>query len=505
MAFSQHQRRRNAVRFELQGDLEMDRLQFSRNILQGELGFQPIQLDYLFAMPGKKVFEVVFATYDFFEHCMERYRRKKANDTRFANIHMQPLSERDTKTVTIIMYTEIVTTPDINTWLSFYCDVRKVEPLKDQDGILTGARRAYVRLRRDQASGQLRHLPSNIQLGRERGSVFYQGQPKMCRKCGSLDHLAATCNATYCSKCRTSAHSTRECMSTIRCNLCGSEGHTFSSCPHSYANRVSRRRDPDLGQVGQEDNQGVDVEPSPQEEVPAAEHQLAEPTPQEEVPAAEHQLAEPPPQEEGPAAEHQLAESTQVLLGAPSADNTGPVPSAAAEDLDQPGASTPISRESLLDWSATPVEYRPASDDNIGLVSVPPRSRTNSTAMSSEECRDILDAIMLRLPEPTGPATPADDGNGKSTSQKRQLQLSSGDSADFADSQVWPSPSSANVSFIDSQSLDLFSSATQMKGADEDADWEMAQKKKGKKPRNSPSPAPDPAPALDPFHGLPPI
>ena len=368
MALPQHQRRRNAVRFELQGDLEMDRLQFSRNILQSELGFAPQQLDYIFAMPGKKIFEVVFATYVFFEHCVERYHRKKANDSRFQNIHMQPLSERDTKTVTIIMYTEIVTTPDINTWLSFYCDVRKIEPVKDQDGILTGARRAYVKLRRDQASGQLRHLPSTIQLGRERGSVFYQGQPKMCRKCGSLDHLAAACDAIYCSRCRTATHSTRECTAPTRCNLCGSDGHTFSSCPQSYANRVSRRRDPDLWQIGEETNQGADVEQTPQEEEPEAEHQLAVPT--------------------------------LVLPGAP-VDNTGPVPSAAEEDLDAPGTSTPMNENSRLDWSATPEEYRPASDDNIGVVSVPPRSRTNSTAMGSEECRELLDAIMMRLPEQT--------------------------------------------------------------------------------------------------------
>ena len=478
MAIPQHQRRRNAVRFELQGDLEMDRLQFSRNILQGELGFQPVQLDYLFALPGKKIFEVVFATYDFFEQCVERYRRKNANDIRFANIYMQPLSERDTKTVTIIMYTEIVTTPDINTWLSFYCDVRKVEPVKDQDGILTGARRAYVKLRRDQASGQLRHLPSTIQLGRERGSVFYPGQPKMCRKCGSLDHLAAACNATYCNKCRKTTHSTRDCSEPMRCNLCGSEGHTFSSCPQSYANKVSSRRNPDLWQVVQETNSVVVVDQHPTVELPAAEHQLTEPT--------------------------------QDILGALPADSTGPALPAVEDDLETPGASTMISEDSRLDWSATPAEYRPVDDGNIGLVSVPPRptlprSRANSVPMGSEECRDILDALMLQLPKPPGPAQPADDADGKSTSQKRQLQLSSGDSADSADAQVWPSPTSTNVSFIDSQSLDLFSSATQMKGADEEADWEMAQKKKGKKPRNSPSPAPDPAPALDPFHGLPSI
>ena len=81
----------------------MDRRQFSRNVLQEELGFTPQQLEYLFAMPGKKVFEVVFATYDFFEQCVERFMRKKLNNPSFENINIIPLSERDSKTLTVIV------------------------------------------------------------------------------------------------------------------------------------------------------------------------------------------------------------------------------------------------------------------------------------------------------------------------------------------------------------------------------------------------------------------
>ena len=265
MASAQQEGRRNAVRFELLGDLQMDRLQFSRNVLQKELGFRPIELDYLFAMPGKKIFEVVFGTTDLFSRCLDRFRRKKAEDPSFANIRMQPLSERDTVMVNIVAYTELVNTGDILTWLSYHCEVRKIEAIKDADNILTGARKAFVKLRRDQATGEVLHLPCAIQLGRERCNVFYHGQPKTCRKCGSLDHLAAACRATYCNKCKASTHTTRDCRVPMKCNLCGSESHAFASCPKSWAKRVSPRRDPDLWGDNLETNPGADMEPPPPE------------------------------------------------------------------------------------------------------------------------------------------------------------------------------------------------------------------------------------------------
>ncbi|KAF4097290.1 hypothetical protein G5714_021298 [Onychostoma macrolepis] len=53
--------RRNTVRFELLEGLEMDRLNFSRKILQTVLGFQPLQLDYIFALPEVHIYCCGFA------------------------------------------------------------------------------------------------------------------------------------------------------------------------------------------------------------------------------------------------------------------------------------------------------------------------------------------------------------------------------------------------------------------------------------------------------------
>ena len=221
----------------------MDRRQFSRNVLQVELGFTPLQLDYLFAMPGKKTFEVVFATYDFFEQCVDRFTKKKVNNARLENIRMLPLSEMDEKSVTVIMYSENVNPEDIQIWLSLRCTVQRGMVLRDEDGVKTGAHRYYVKLKRDQTNGSLQHLPSTIQLGRIRGNVFYASQPKTCRKCGSNQHLAAACNNTHCRNCRSARHSTRDCDQPMKCNLCGASTHTYRTCPRSYANRAARQPD----------------------------------------------------------------------------------------------------------------------------------------------------------------------------------------------------------------------------------------------------------------------
>lgn len=99
--------RRNAVRFELSDDLEMDRLFFSRHILQKELGITTNQLDYLFAFPGKKVFEVVFRTLTTFKQCLKDFESKKASPA-FRKISMCPLADEDRKTVHVLILTERV-------------------------------------------------------------------------------------------------------------------------------------------------------------------------------------------------------------------------------------------------------------------------------------------------------------------------------------------------------------------------------------------------------------
>lgn len=466
--------RRNAVRFELEGNLEMDRLQFSRKILQEELGFLPVQLDYLFAFPGKRVFEVVFATFNLFEQCLERFRVKCVNNPRLDKISITPLSERDARTVTVIMYSEKVTTEDIQTWISNHCSVQKGIEMRDQDGVRTGARRFYVKLRREETNGQLRHLPSTIQLGAVRGHVFYQGQPKECRRCGSLGHLVADCNVTFCRNCKSANHATRDCDQARSCNLCGSNTHSFRGCPQSYANKTRR-----LDHYQADDCLAADPPPP----------EVIQPTPeaQQDQPAQQEATSTMQPNQQA-----------ETAVG-----NT-------------PG---PTSKTTRLDWSEDPADIS-GDEDNSRLPSNCPAWATdsqdtqidlpaaqhpapaNSTAISARDCRDLLDTLMAALPvTPELPSDASDSGAREKESdrptkppsllldssseqqtapQKRQQQESSGESL-LMGAQVWPSPTSTSASFLETENLLAFSSATQMREAEGESIWQQRPPRKKKK------------------------
>lgn len=232
--------RRNAVRFDLLEDLQMDRLQFSRQILQKDLGCCTNQLEYTFAYPGRKIFEVIFTTGQHLENSMDKFEQKRRSVPAFKKINMTPLVERDLKTVNIIIYSEKVRNQDVWTWMMQYCEVIHGIEVVDLDGVKTGARRFHVRLLRRE--GILQHLPNTIQLGALKGYVFYPGQPKECRKCGSQDHLAAACTMAICINCKTTDHTTVQCKVPVKCNLCSSTGHHFRDCPQAYSNKVKQSK-----------------------------------------------------------------------------------------------------------------------------------------------------------------------------------------------------------------------------------------------------------------------
>ncbi|KAJ1203273.1 hypothetical protein NDU88_007062 [Pleurodeles waltl] len=229
--------RRNAVRFSAVEDVKMDGLLFSRSVLQKELGFRPDQIDYLFAFPGGKVFEVIFTTFALFEQCLKRFKERNYSAP-LKVFSINALTQPQKRWVNVSMFNEYVQSADIITWLNQFCVVSHGERVRDADGVKTGYFKALVSLKRDRATEELRHIPSTIRLGGATGTVFYVGQPRRCRKCNLEGHLGKDCTAPFCTKCRNTGHEAIDCVAEKTCNLCGSTEHEFKNCPSSYAFKI---------------------------------------------------------------------------------------------------------------------------------------------------------------------------------------------------------------------------------------------------------------------------
>ncbi|KAJ1219168.1 hypothetical protein NDU88_006739 [Pleurodeles waltl] len=127
--------RRNAVRFSAVEDVEMDGLLFSRSVLQKELGLRPDQIDYLFAFPGGKVFEVIFTTFALFEQYLKRF--KERNDSGPLKVFsINALTQPQKRWVNVSMFNEYVQSADIITWLNQFCIVSHGARVRDADGVM---------------------------------------------------------------------------------------------------------------------------------------------------------------------------------------------------------------------------------------------------------------------------------------------------------------------------------------------------------------------------------
>ena len=217
----------------------MTRLEFSRAVLQRAMGFVPGDLNCLVKVPGNAdIFDVSFKNANVLERFWNLYREGKDRPP-LSNFQVEPLSDTESKVVTVQFYNETVQDYDVSTWLGRYGEVKSgARRVLDEDGVWTGARKWLVQLKPDPlAVGGVCHIPSSITLGRHRGVVFYHGMPKLCRNCGELGHLAAACTVVKCKTCG-GEHETRACRDPRPCNLCGVRGHLFRDCPLSYANRA---------------------------------------------------------------------------------------------------------------------------------------------------------------------------------------------------------------------------------------------------------------------------
>ena len=94
------------------------------------------------------------------------------------------------------------------------------------DAILNGVRTARMLIERP--------IPAQTFIAGEFVRFWYPSQPKTCRKCGSEDHLAATCKSTRCFNCERPGHRAEQCHMPGLCHVCLADSHETTNCPFIY-------------------------------------------------------------------------------------------------------------------------------------------------------------------------------------------------------------------------------------------------------------------------------
>ena len=107
--------------------------------------------------------------------------------------------------------------------LSAYGKVFSFRHDRLSDHMFNGVRTAKMRLNKD--------IPSCIHIAGEFIRVWYPGQPKTCRRCGSHDHLAGKCASFRCLNCELPGHRAASCPSPVMCSVCLKSDHRFRDCP----------------------------------------------------------------------------------------------------------------------------------------------------------------------------------------------------------------------------------------------------------------------------------
>ena len=107
--------------------------------------------------------------------------------------------------------------------LSKYGHVLSFRRDKIVDVLYNRVRTARMRL--------MNHIPCSIHVVGEPIIVYYESQPRTCRRCGDTDHVAQNCCTPRCYNCDAPGHRGEHCLEKLLCAACFSADHETSVCP----------------------------------------------------------------------------------------------------------------------------------------------------------------------------------------------------------------------------------------------------------------------------------
>ncbi|XP_064413001.1 zinc finger CCHC domain-containing protein 3-like [Latimeria chalumnae] len=227
-------KRRNVVRLYYVGKVVPDREWFGKKCLIESLHFTALQVYALIHITGSRDFDISFRNGTYLDLFWSRYNEVKSNAV-WEDFIILKSSWNNHRTITILFNNESVSETDILFWLNRQVTVTgELNPIHDVNGFWNAGYRVRVEL--DSIDNELIHLPNTFSIGRDRGYIFYPGQPRNCHKCGASDHFSTRCTTVMCRKCGSTDHISRDCEAPLRCNLCYAEGHVYINCPHSAKN-----------------------------------------------------------------------------------------------------------------------------------------------------------------------------------------------------------------------------------------------------------------------------
>lgn len=183
--------------------------------------------------PGQGIYDVTFLSTEVCWNVFEKAKEKEGTGV-LKGIGVIPLFMEEDKMIIVHMYSPFSDVLKVRAFLKNYCEELKGgEKVLNKYKIWTGKYRFFGKFKLDKSCvGGVKRPPAVFSIGGERGYLYYQGQPRYCRKCFSYGHIATECEMTEkCRFCKQIGHKAKDCTATRTCDICQEAGHLANQCP----------------------------------------------------------------------------------------------------------------------------------------------------------------------------------------------------------------------------------------------------------------------------------